>query len=292
MEGLGYFDAHCDTLSRCLARGESLLDASGQCSLERLKRYEPYGQVFAIFADSAKTPDVWESAQKQAALYHQEKRRYPKEMARAVLSMEGGELLQCDPEKLEEVKAWGVRAVNVTWNHANALSGSHMEYPERGLSELGRDFVRQAWALGIFVDVSHLSDKGCYDVAELGDFPLLASHSDSRAVHQHTRNLTDAQFRLIRDSGGLVGVNMYREFVGGGGSMDDLLRHFDHFLGMDGEATVALGSDWDGGITAAGNLRGVEDMGKLAAAMERAGYGEKLIQAIFYGNLSRFLGVK
>ncbi len=288
---LAYFDAHCDTLSRCLRTSESLWDASGQCSLERLWRYEPFGQVFAIFADSAKTPDVRENARAQAALFQREKARYPEQTRRAVLSIEGGELLGCDPDALDGAKAQGVRAINITWNHANALSGSHAESPERGLSDRGRAFVRRAAELGVLADVSHLSDRGFFDVAELGLMPLLASHSNSRTVCPHTRNLTDDQFRLIRDSGGFVGINLYRAFVGGDGSMEALLRHFDHFLDMDGASCVGLGSDWDGGIIGAGNLRGAEDMERLADAMERRGYGKPLIHAIFYGNLSRFLGI-
>ena len=288
---LAYFDAHCDTLSRCLRTGESLLDASGQCSLEKLSRYEPSGQVFAIFADSAKTPDIREAARTQAALFRREKARYPEQMKRAALSVEGGELLGCDPEALDEAQSWGVRAVNVTWNHANALSGSHAEDSGRGLTNTGRAFVRRAMELGIFVDASHLSDRGFFDVAEMGLGPLLASHSNSRALCPHTRNLTDEQFRMIRDSGGFVGINVYRTFVGGDESMEALLRHFEHFLDMDGAACVGLGSDWDGGVTGAGDLRGVEDMQRLADAMERRGYGAALIHDIFYGNLSRFLGI-
>ena len=72
--------------------------------------------------------------------------------------------------------------------------------------------------------------------------------------------------------------------------MEALLRHFDHFLELDGARTLALGSDWDGGINGAGGISGVEDMGKLAAAMERRGYGGALIQDIFYNNLARFMG--
>lgn len=287
---LAYFDAHCDTLSRCVGTGESLRDASGQCDLERLSRYEPFGQVFAVFADSDKTPDLRKSVEAQAALFRREKARYPELMRRAALSIEGGELLDCDPERLQEAQAWGARWVNPTWNHANALSGSHAEYPERGLSDTGRAFVRAASELGIFIDASHLSDRGFFDVADMGA-TLLASHSNSRAVCPHTRNLTDDQFRVIRDGGGFVGVNLYRAFVGGDGSMEALLRHFDHFLDMDGASCIGLGSDWDGGIAGAGGLDGAEDMEKLAAAMERRGYGQPLIHAIFYGNLSRFLGI-
>ena len=289
---IGYFDAHCDTLSRCLRTGESLWDAAGQCSLKRLSEYQPFGQIFAIFHDAAKTPPegLYETARRQAELFHRERKRYPDFMKQACLSIEGGELLECDPARLDTAKRWGVRSVNLTWNHRNLLSGSNLESPDQGLTDRGRAFVQRCGELGIFPDVSHLSDPGFYDLAEMNVLPLFASHSNSRAVCPHRRNLTDDQFRVIRDSGGIVGINLYTVFTGGDGSMESLLRHFDHFLEMDGEKTLALGSDWDGGITGAGGIRGAEDMGQLADAMLSHGYGEKLVKNIFYNNLAHFLG--
>ena len=292
MRPVPYFDAHCDTLSRCLETGESLKDAAGQCSLDRLSRYEPFGQIFAVYHDAAvPVPEgLFGRARRQADLFRREKEKYPDLMERAVLSVEGGELLDCDPDRLAEAASWGVRAVNLTWNHANALSGSHCDHPDRGFTDRGRAFAREAVRLGIVPDVSHLSDPGFFDLADLALGPLFASHSNSRAVCPHTRNLTDDQFRAVRDSGGIVGLNLYTAFVGGDGSMEALLRHFDHFLDLGGEHTLALGSDRDGGITGAGGIRGAEDMGRLADAMLNRGYGEPLVRDIFYGNLARFLG--
>ena len=134
---LPYFDAHCDTLSRCLASGESLLDASGQCSLRRLSAYASFGQIFAIFRDGADAPPegLLGNARRQAALFQREKSCWPQWMERALLSVEGGELLECDPELLHEAAAWGVVSVNLTWNHANPLSGSHCDHPGQGLTD-------------------------------------------------------------------------------------------------------------------------------------------------------------
>lgn len=290
---LPYLDGHCDTLSRCLVTGESLLKTCGQLDLTRLSAYEPAGQMFAIFHDGARVPPegIFGRVRRQYDLFRREKERYGVLMERAFLSVEGSELLECSTERLEEAALWGVRAVNLTWNHANAVSGSHCDDPGRGLSETGRAFVRKAESLCVLTDVSHLSDAGFRDLEKMARGPLFASHSNSRAVCNHTRNLTDDQFRAIRDSGGVVGINLYTVFVGGDGSMDALLAHFDHFLELDGARTLALGSDWDGGITGAGGIRGVEDMTLLAAAMERRGYGERLIRAIFYDNLARLLGL-
>ena len=290
---LPYLDGHCDTLSRCLATGESLLKTGGQLDLTRLSAYEPSGQIFAVFHNGARIPPegLFGRVRRQCDLFRREKETYGALMERAFLSVEGSELLECSTERLEEATRWGVRAVNLTWNHANAVSGSHCDDPRRGLSEAGRGFVRKAESLGILSDVSHLSDAGFWDLANMACGPLFASHSNSRAVCGHTRNLTDDQFRAIRDSGGVVGINLYTVFVGGDGSMDALMAHFDHFLELDGTRTLALGSDWDGDITGAGGIRGVEDMTLLAEAMERRGYGKSLVRAIFYDNLARLLGL-
>lgn len=289
-ERLPYFDAHCDTLSRCLQTGESLLQTAGQCDLNRLAAYSPCGQVFAMFHDSADVPPegLFGRLRRMYALFCRERAAHPEKLGGAALSIEGGELLECSLRRLEEIGDWDVRAINLTWNHANALSGSHREEPERGLSPAGRAFVRKAQAMGILLDVSHLSDPGFWDLADMTELPLFASHSNSRAVCGHTRNLTDDQFRAIRDSGGVVGINLFNAFVGGD-SMEHLLAHFDHFLELGGEKTLALGSDWDGGIVGAGGIRGVEDMHLLAEAMAGHGYGKDLIWDIFYNNLARLL---
>ncbi len=289
---LPYLDAHCDTLSRCLNTGESLLKTSGQCDLTRLAAYEPSGQIFAMFHDSGDVPTegLFGRVQQMYERFCRERTAHPENMRGAMLSVEGGELLECSIQRLEEIRDWGVRSVNLTWNHANALSGSHREDPDRGLSGTGREFVRKAQSMGILMDVSHLSDAGFWDLADMTELPLFASHSNSRTVCGHTRNLTDDQFRAIRDSGGVVGINLFNVFVGGD-RMEDLLAHFDHFLELEGEKALALGSDWDGDIVGAGGIRGVEEMYLLAEAMARHGYGEKLIRSIFYDNLARLLGL-
>ena len=207
----------------------------------------------------------------------------------ALLSIEGGELLDCDPEKLETVSAWGVKLINVTWNHVNALSGTNIESPDKGLSDRGKAFAKEAARLGIHMDVSHLSDPGFWDLAEMALGPLAATHSDARALCGHPRNVTDDMFRAVRDSGGAVGVNMYTDFIGGDGDMDDIVRHVDHFLDLGGEKTVALGGDWDGCELCCG-WHGVQDLPALWDALEKHGYDRPLLEDIFFNNWLRVLG--
>lgn len=137
--------------------------------------------------------------------------------AAAFLTVEGAELLGCDPARLDQAAIDGVTAINLTWNYANALSGSSKEQPERGLSTVGRDFVRKMEDLRILVDVSHLSEAGFWDVAEIASRPFIASHSNAKSVWNHTRNLTNEQITAIIENQGVIGLNFYEGFVGGAG---------------------------------------------------------------------------
>lgn len=310
MDNILYFDAHCDTISRCAKLGCGLRENDGHLDLLRLREYRRAAQVFAIFFDSAAAPPegMFAECRRQQALFARELAqngdlavpcRTGAEVVQAndggkiaaLLSCEGGELLDCDPEKLDWAKQAGVVSVNLTWNHANGLSGSHREAPERGLSDRGRAFVRRAGELGIRLDVSHCSDAAFWDLVKLTEQPVIATHSDARAICPHTRNLTDDMFRAIAESGGVVGLNFYTAFVAPSGepTMDDILRHFDHFLSLGGENHIALGADLDGCSALAGGLRGAEDMPRLWQALYDHGYDLNLLEKIFYRNWLRVL---
>lgn len=308
MGAIPFFDGHCDTVSRCAHIGWSLREAQGQLDLVRLSRFKKAAQVFAIFADAAKFPAgaLFDECRKQHDTFGRElsenaglavRCRTGADIAgahaagkvAALLSIEGAELLDCDPEKLETAAAWGVRLINITWNHVNALSGTNVEATDKGLTDRGRVFVREAYARGILPDVSHLSDAGFWDVAEMGLGPIVASHSNARAVCGHPRNLTDDMFRAVRDSGGAVGLNMYEDFIGGAHTLSDAVRHVDHFMALDGEKTLALGGDWDGCELAFG-WRGVQDLPALWDALADRGYDRGTLEDIFFNNWLRVLG--
>ncbi len=142
--------------------------------------------------------------------------------------------------------------------------GSHCDAPEQGLTAQGRAFVRALYAHRMLPDVSHLSETAAWDVVRLGLGPVIASHANSRAVCAHTRNLSDDLFCAIRDSGGVVGLNLYTDFLGGEG-MDAVVRHVEHLLDLGGDRTLALGGDLDGCDTLGGGITGVQDYPKLYA---------------------------
>ena len=302
-----YFDCHSDTISECTHKGWSLRRAPGHLDLERLSQFRKAAQVFAIYADGKKYEPgtLFAEACRQHEVFESEMAKNTDLVTfcpagagiaaandagkiAAVLSIEGGEMLASDPEKLQTAHDWGVRLVNITWNHVNGLSGTNIDQPDKGLTDKGRAFVREAQRLGILLDVSHLSDPGFWDLAQMTDGPLVASHSNARVLCGHPRNVTDDMFRAIRDSGGIVGFNMYIDFIGGE-SMDQAIRHFDHFMELDGGKTLALGGDWDGCDLACG-FAGIQDLPQLWNALAAHGYDQATLEDIFFNNVLRVLG--
>lgn len=300
-----YFDAHCDTLSRMARRdGRHLTEHTGQWNLDRLSGCAPAAQFFAIYYDTA-VPGFEESVATQFAVFRRECALYADRVApcrsggeirkaaeqnklAALLSVEGAELLCCDLSRLEWAYQQGVRAVNLTWNHANLLSGSHRDEPERGLSALGIGFVKRMNELGMIVDVSHLSDPGFWDVIEHTTKPIMASHSNSRDCFFHTRNLTDRQFDAIIKNHGIVGLNCYSAFLGPDPvTMETLRRHLDHFLELGGAHTVALGGDWDGCSDLPEGFQGAWNWIDFYEYLLKHNYPEDLLRDLYFNNLMR-----
>ena len=282
-----YFDAHCDTLSRCAAEGWSLWENPGHLDLRRLGAYRPANQVFALYLDSETVPpsDRFAALKAQAAVLGRE--QAAGRWGESLLSLEGAELLNCDEALLPVARDWGVRWVNLTWNHPNALSGSCRT--GEGLTAKGRSFARRCWALGMGTDVSHLSDRGFWDLLEMREGPILASHSNCRALCGHPRNLTDEMARALIEAGGFLGLNFCVHFLGERPTVDTVIAHLEHLLELGGEDHVGLGGDFDGADVPE-DLSGVQDLPKLWEALYRRNYSECLIQKIAYQNLSRFLG--
>ena len=225
----------------------------------------------------------------KAFAYMMTELRIPAMITAALLSIEGAELLDCDIRRLDTAYDWGVRLLNPVWNYANRLSGSNAQQPEQGLTAYGRDFLQRMEELSIYVDVSHLSAAGFWDVVRLSRRPVVASHSNSRAVCPHRRNLTDDMFRAIRDSGGVAGLNYYQHFVGDDPTMEGLVRHVEHFLELDGERSLCLGGDMDGCELLAGGMRGLEDVPLLWQALADRGYPQSLLEDLFWNNLRRMV---
>lgn len=302
------FDGHCDTLFLLEITNSpygALKSNKFHVDLDRLGAYSPSAQFFAVWGEKDMFPGegvfkrltkrFFKEAELAAdKLMHcrsasdAEKAKQSGKIA-AFLSVEGAELIDCE-RGLDAAYDKGVRAVTLTWNNPNELSGTNINDSERGLSAAGRSFVRRCQSLGVIVDVSHLSDPGFWDVIDIAEKPVIASHSNSRAVCKHTRNLTDEQFKAIRDTGGTVGINLFSDFLcekPESADIDTCIRHIEHFLNLNGEKTLALGADFDGCMALPEGINGVQGWSLIYNELKNRGYGEKLLNDIFYNNLMR-----
>jgi membrane dipeptidase len=195
-----------------------------------------------------------------------------------------------------------LRSVGIVWSRANIFaSGVPFAFPAGpdtgpGLTDAGKRLVKACNELGILVDLSHLNEKGFWDVAQISSAPLVATHSCVHALCASTRNLTDKQLDAIRASNGIVGVNYNVPFLRADGARDaattgvsEIVRHVDYMVEHMGIDHVALGSDFDG-ATMPGDLKDVAGLPKLMDALTKAGYDEAALRQIAYGNWLRILG--
>ena len=206
----------------------------------------------------------------------------------AILTVENAACLDAGLEVVDEFERDGVLIAGVTWNYKNVL-GSGNEYPDQGLSQLGREYVAALEEHGIVADVSHLNEKGFWELDEIATKPYVATHSNARSVCNHLRNLTDEQFGALTARGGVVGLNLHEGFVHEGGfayTFDELAAHVDHWLSLGGEDHIALGTDRDG----ADIPTWLADCSAQRYLFERfeERFGQDITRKLFYENALRF----
>ncbi|MBD2870661.1 dipeptidase [Paenibacillus arenilitoris] len=208
----------------------------------------------------------------------------------ALLSLEGVDGLQGNLSLLRIMHQLGIRAAGLTWNHANWAADGAMEARGAGLTAKGRAFVEECNHLGILVDVSHLSERAFWDVAELSTKPIIASHSNSRSVCDHPRNLTDEQIKRIIAMRGLIGITYVPWFVSKeeNVTVDDILIHIERICELGGAEQVMLGSDFDGIDRYVTELTHPAEVWRLREAVLRR-YSASVADRLMSGNALRFL---
>ena len=220
------FDLHCDSLYRGYTENQPLGENRFHLDLKRGKRLERWSQCFAVWI-----PDELRGKAAMALFdgccekFRRELAPYRSETFSPVLTVEGGAVLGGKLANLEKLADRGVKMMTLTWNGENELGGG--ADTALGLTPFGREALKEMERLSIVADVSHASDALFYDVAEIAEKPIVASHSNARAVCPHRRNLTDRQFQILRDKGGLVGLNFCVHFLreDSNAHFEDLLRH-------------------------------------------------------------------
>ncbi|MBS7365160.1 MAG: membrane dipeptidase [Oscillospiraceae bacterium] len=289
------FDCHCDTIVEAAAANAHLRSNSLQLDLERLSRYSPCAQVFAVCTEIEHEP---QAPAEQMLMRLNSELCANGDIVRlcltaddidlataegkiaAFISVEGAEQLTT----LERAYSLGVRCIHPTWNFENRYCGAALA-GGGGLTDAGRDLVMRAQEIGILLDMSHISEAGFYDVVAISRKPVIAGHSNSAAVMRHKRNLTDAQFTELVKCGGGAGVNLYPDFLGGGKNIASVVSHIEHFLSLGGRHSVFLGCDFDGVDSLPDGITGVQDLEKLYCELLRRNFSEDCVRDIFWNNL-------
>jgi membrane dipeptidase len=218
----------------------------------------------------------------------------------AVLHIEGAEGIDPKFETLDVLHQAGLRSLGPVWSRPNAYGhGVPFRCPSSpdtgpGLTDLGKELIRACNRLRIMIDLSHLNERGFWDVAEISDAPLVATHSNAHALSPHSRNLTDEQLAAIRKTNGMAGVNFAVSFLRPDGRQDRdtpielIVDHVEHMLKQVGEDGVGFGSDFDGAMIPKG-LGNAAGLPALVEAMRTRGYGQPLIEKLCFRNWLRVL---
>ncbi len=325
-----YIDFHCDTLTE-LGAGETLKNNNKSVDIQELKRAEVLVQCCSMFVPTGllgaddkggllppllRNERIKAECDRIYSVYCRELENN-RDCLRPILGFEDVEVCINDRKtgilftiedggvlsagySLETMYKKGVRLITLTWNHENCLGYPNSENADimsRGLKQMGIEVIEQMNELGIIVDVSHLSDGGFYQAAELmalAKRPFVASHSNARAVTGHPRNMTDDMIRILANQGGIMGLNLAPHFLDsaqpkdGSSRIADMVRHILHIRSVGGADVLAIGSDFDG-------IEGKLEVGKpsdfemLWSALARAGVPSSELEKMWRGNGLRVL---
>lgn len=314
-------DLHCDTITKLYQTKKNLIKNDCHIDVNKLIKGQYLLQCFAIFLHQKKE-NVYEMFDKYYDFYKKEVESnslYLKEVLSyndliktksenkigCLLSIEEGEVLNNNILKLEELYKKGVRMITLTWNYPNCLGTGNINLNNEiedfqklkpnvneGLTEFGKKVVKRMNELGMIIDVSHLSDKGFFDVIEISSQPIVASHSNSRKIQNVIRNLTDEMILAIHQNKGVVGINYCSDFISDnkGNQIKDIVRHIQHFKELGCLDNVALGSDFDG-IDTPNGLDDCSKMSLLYESLISEGFSMNEIQKIFFKNFIRVLKI-
>lgn len=301
------FDLHCDTIMEIYRNDKKLDNNDLHIDLNKLKLGNYLVQCFAMFVPSV-LKDSFSVCNEMIDKLEMEAKRcgidilYDNKVKglSGILTIEDAGCLNGSIEKLHHFYKRGVKMIGLTWNFVNEVGYPNFvlkkdETPDfktpdvlNGLTECGIDIVKEMDRLGMLVDVSHLSDKGFYDVASIVKGPFVASHSNCRSICPHVRNLTDDMIRVLSSHGGIMGINYCTDFVNENEKetkISDLVKHIRHAVEIGGIDCVALGSDFDG-IPHTLEMKDSSELDKLYNALKPY-FTDEEIEKIFYKNALR-----
>lgn len=316
-------DMHCDTVSALLSRRQnglscSLLDNDLSIDLKKMKKGGYLLQNFALFTNQKELPIAEKQTMRLMDMYWtlmDENREFiapvlcfddiaKNEKAgriSALLTLEDGGVVFDDLAMLRNYYRLGVRMIALTWNYPNGIGYPNISMNEKnirrldtenGLTSFGISYVKEMERLGMIIDVSHLSDKGFYDVLDNTSKPFVASHSNARGACGVARNLSDDMIIKLHARGGVMGINFCGDFLSeesesrNPSRIKDMVSHIKYIQKIAGIECIGLGTDFDG-ISSELEIKDASMMPELAAALLQNGFKEEDVAKIFYQNVLR-----
>lgn len=319
-----YIDMHCDTLGWAyVKRRKDITDfPETMLDVRRMKQGNCMAQFFAIYMLPRGAEKILgleapiedeEYIETSLEIFHATMRKSQDVIAPAysakdveendrcgkmsgLLTFEDGRPIDGKLENLEKYYKKGIRLISLTWNQENCFGYPNSKDPvvmQKGLSEFGKEAVQYMNDLGMIVDVSHLSDGGFWDVVKQAKKPFVASHSNSREICPHPRNLSAEMVRALADKGGVIGINFGPEFIHpdgerGKSDLDIMSRQIHMLMNQGGEDCVALGSDFDG-IEGSVEISSADKMPLLFERLHKDGLSDDVIEKIAWKNTMRVM---
>lgn len=302
-------DLHCDTASRLLYENLKLKESICKVDIKKLKEAKALAQVFAHFIELNIVDNPYlEFKRMHEILMKELKENYNdieivtnlKELESvnnkgklgAFLSIEEGEVLEGKVERVKEVYDMGIRFITLTWNFPNSIGypNAGYKYKDNGLTAKGKEIVNEMERVGIIPDCSHLSDGGFYDLVDICRKPFIATHSNSREITNHSRNLTDDMIVKLANKGGVMGLNFCAPFLGRNKVpiIESMIAHIKHIRNIGGIDVLSLGTDFDG-IENEVEIRNIGEIGKLRDALIKENFTNSEIDKIFFKNVKRVI---
>lgn len=318
-----YIDMHCDTLKYAYENdcNDIMTMPGAQIDVERLKKGGAGAQFFAVFlppqersyfsvndypGDDKYIAALVETLNNTMKLhpddigYAGNYGAYIENKAAgkvsAFLTIEDGRNVLGKMERLDEYYNLGVRLISLTWNAPNCFgfpNSLDQDIMGHGLTVFGKEAVGYMEQKGMLVDVSHLSDGGFYDVADICKGPFVASHSNCRSLSPHQRNMTDDMIRRLGQCGGVMGLNFGGKFLNQDitdhvSRVDRMTAHIQHSINIGGEDCPAIGTDFDG-VESEFEINSPVEMEKLFYALKKNGLTENQIEKVAYKNAERVI---
>lgn len=315
-------DMHCDTIyeiNRLQYEGKQceLRDNQLNISINKMEKGDYLVQNFAMFTHLKTTDDPVQHVQRMIDTFYNEVEKNNDKISvvysyhdiinndkiSALLTLEEGGVINHDLSYLRNYYRLGVRMITLTWNFSNGIGypnfdvngdkHGYYEYDDQnGLTDFGIEYVREMERLGMIIDVSHLSDAGFYDVLKYTKAPFVASHSNSRTMCPHARNMSDDMIKKLAERGGVMGINFAADFLDMNqegnhiSKIESMVRHIEYIKSIAGIDVIGLGSDFDG-IPQNLELKDCSYMPMLEQALYAHGFTKEEVEKIFYKNVLR-----